>query len=205
MQTKKRRAVFWVITLSLTLLTTVISLVHNTDSKFVATYKIGEQGPAGGFIFYIAESSKFEDFDYLESAPFACEGQEKLWALTPEDLSSAIKVVSSWENDSIGLGQESTDAMLNVSENFYDVLTASGFTYALECGGKSDWFVPSKSELDLMYQNLALNEIGGFTDGYYWSSSSYLAGRAWNMPFSEGNSFDGNKDGNFAVRPIRAF
>ena len=146
-----------------------------------------------------------ENFDYLESAPSSCEGKEKFWALTAEDLAAAVKVVSGWEADSIGLGQESTNAILDVSENFYDSKTASGFADALECGGKSDWFVPSKSELDLMYQNLASQEIGEFSDGYYWSSSYYLAGRAWNRPFSDGVSFDGkinngaNDDGSGTV------
>jgi hypothetical protein len=205
MPVKKQSVVLWVIALSLVVLATGIFLISISNSKFVAAYKIGDQGPAGGIIFYIDNASKFENFDYLESAPSLCEGQEKLWALTPEGLASAIKVVSTWETDSIGSGQQSTDAMLKVSKDFYDLKTASGFAHALECGGKSDWFVPSKSELDLMYQNLALNEIGEFSDGYYWSSSYYLAGRAWNRPFNDGVSFDGNKDGNFAVRPIRAF
>jgi hypothetical protein len=205
MRTKKRSIIIWGIILSLAALAAGTFLATRSELQFVATYKIGDQGPAGGIIFYIDDESKFENFDYLESAPYLCEGEAKLWALTPEDLASAVKVVSSWESDSIGSGQESTDAMLNVSENFYDLKTASGFANALECGGKSDWFVPSKSELDLMYKNLALKEIGEFSDGYYWSSSYYLAGRAWNRPFSEGVSFDGNKDGDFAVRPIRAF
>lgn len=205
MRTIKQSALLWVVALLFAVLASGIFLSSRSDSEFVADYKIGDQGPAGGIIFYVDDSSKFENFDYLESAPYLCEGQEKLWALTPEDLASAVKVVSSWDADSIGLGHESTGAMLKVSTNFYDIKTASGFADALECGGKSDWFVPSKSELDLMYQNLALKEIGEFTDGYYWSSSYYLAGRAWNRPFSEGTSFDGNKDGNFAVRPIRAF
>lgn len=205
MRAKKQSVVKWVAALLLVVLATGIFLASRSDSKFVSAYNIGDQGPAGGVIFYVDDSSKFENFDYLESAPFACEGQEKLWALTAEDLKAALAVVSSWDADTIGQGQASTNAMLNVSKNFNDIKTASGFAHALECGGKSDWFVPSKGELDLMYQNLALNEIGEFTDGYYWSSSSYLAGRAWNMPFSEGASFDGNKDGNFAVRPIRSF
>lgn len=205
MRLNKQSVVILSLTLLLAVLATGFNFFSGSDPKFVATYKIGDQGPAGGLIFFVDESSKFENFDYLESAPYLCEGQEKLWALTPEDLASAVKVVSSWEADSVGLGQESTSAMLNVSKNFYDTKTVSGFAHALECGGKSDWFVPSKSELDLMYQNLALKEVGDFTNGYYWSSSFYQAGRAWNRPFSEGTSFDGNKDGTFFVRPIRAF
>lgn len=205
MQRDKRAIVIWVLTFLFILLVGGMSLTSRSGAQFVSDYKIGDLGPAGGFIFYIDDASRFEDFDYLEAAPFLCEGQEKVWALTSEDLASATKVVSRWDAESIGSGRSDNEAMINVSKNFLNVQTASGFASSLECGGKSDWFVPSKSELDLMYQNLALNEIGEFTDGYYWSSSSYLAGRAWNRPFSEGTSFDGNKDGNFAIRPVRAF
>lgn len=205
MRLNKQSVVILGLTLSIAVLATGFNFSSGSDPKFVATYKIGDQGPSGGHIFFIDESSKFENFDYLESAPSTCEGQAKLWALTPDDLASATKVVSSWDSDSIGLGQQSTTAMLAVSENFFSTRTASGFAQALACGGSTDWFVPSKSELDLMYQNLVLNGLGDFTDGYYWSSSYYLAGRAWNRPFSEGRNFDGNKDGTFFVRPIRAF
>lgn len=177
----------------------------NQEPEFVSSYKVGDVGPAGGLIFYIDEQSEFEDFDYLESAPFSCEGQEVAWAANAQDLSKAINVVSSWEENSLGLGDESTEAMLASGENFSNVATASGYASGLECGGESDWFVPSKSELDLMYERLAKPGLGDFTNGYYWSSSAYLAGRAWNMPFSEDVAFDGNKDGFFAVRPIRAF
>lgn len=177
----------------------------NQKTKFVSLYKVGDVGPAGGLIFYIDEKSEFEGFDYLESSPPSCEGREVAWAIDSQGLSEAIKNVSSWKENSLGLGQESTKAMLASGESFTDVGTASGYANELDCGGHSDWFVPSKTELDLMYEKLAKIGLGNFTNGYYWSSSAYDYGRAWNRPFGVGAAFDGNKDGNFAVRPIRAF
>lgn len=193
--------------LGVSLLLFAFVLFRNLDQEpeFVSSYKVGDVGPSGGLIFYIDEQSEFEDFDYLESAPFSCEGQELAWAANAQDLSKAITVVSTWKENSLGLGKKSTEAMLASGENFSNVVTASGYASELECGGESDWFVPSKSELDLMYERLAKQGLGDFTNGYYWSSSAYLEGRAWNMPFSEDVAFDGNKDGFFAVRPIRAF
>ena len=185
-------------------------LISNSDlltekPDFVSAYEIGDLGPAGGNIFYIDKSSEFKDFDYLESAPASCEAVDLAWALDAQDLSAGLLVVTDWKAKSIGHGLSNSKALLELGGGFQSAQTATGYADTLTCGGQSDWFVPAKDELELMYQNLAKQEIGDFTTGYYWSSSAYEYGRAWNQPFSEGEAFDGNKDGKFAVRPIRAF
>jgi hypothetical protein len=42
-------------------------------------------------------------------------------------------------------------------------------------GGVSDWQLPDRGELDLMYQNVRKNGLGGFFNEWYWSST--YAGR----------------------------
>jgi hypothetical protein len=74
-------------------------------------------------------------------------------------------------------------------------------------GGMSDWFLPSYGELDLMYNNLRRNNIGGFTDGCYWSSSQSDYSFAGRLDFDRG-SWGGNintKNYDFSVRAVRAF
>lgn len=203
--TKKRFLIPVVIIFGLAALLIRNSGLLTADADFVSAYEIGDLGPSGGNIFYIDEFSDHKDFDYLESAPASCEGADLAWALDANDLSAGLKVVTDWNEKSIGPGLVNSKALLEVASGFQNVETATGYADTLTCGGQSDWFVPATSELELMYQNLAKQGIGNFTTGYYWSSSAYEYGRAWNQPFSEGEAFDGNKDGKFAVRPIRAF
>lgn len=74
-----------------------------------------------------------------------------------------------------------------------------GVTYA-------DWFLPSKDELNLMYLNLKVQGLGGFSEDYYWSSSEYYVDGAWYQHFGSGGQggnhyrYSGNR-----VRPVRAF
>jgi hypothetical protein len=71
--------------------------------------------------------------------------------------------------------------------------------------GKSDWFLPSKSELDLMYTVLKCSGLGEFSTDIYWSSSEYGAQSAWDQAFGYGTQNNGGKDYNGLVRAVRQF
>ncbi|MBN1338807.1 MAG: DUF1566 domain-containing protein [Bacteroidales bacterium] len=84
--------------------------------------------------------------------------------------------------------------------------TAARICDELALNGYSDWFLPSKDELNLMYQNLKAIGMGGFTDGYYWSSSECSSGSAWIQRFTSGYQYDYYSKVNFFhVRAVRAF
>ena len=71
--------------------------------------------------------------------------------------------------------------------------------------GYSDWFLPSKEELKLMYTNLKSLGIGSFSNSAYWSSSEMTDSFAWEVIFNGGIS-QGSGKNNFAlVRAVRAF
>jgi len=83
-------------------------------------------------------------------------------------------------------------------------------------GGKTygDWYLPSKEELNLMYQNKATIDVtaianggNGFASDYYWSSTEYgnKFRFAWNQDFGNGGQGYGSKDTTYYVRAIRAF
>ena len=75
----------------------------------------------------------------------------------------------------------------------------------LSHGGYDDWFLPSKSELDLMYDNLKAKGIGSFSGGSYWSSSENRESSACGQDFSSGDLYNYYRSGNARIRPCRAF
>ena len=79
--------------------------------------------------------------------------------------------------------------------------------------------MPSKDELNLMWTNLAdsdgdwvnydpsyPNNLGGFADDYYWSSTEFNNAIAWEQDFGYGDqaNYIKSSTSNF-VRAIRAF
>lgn len=81
-------------------------------------------------------------------------------------------------------------------------------------GGYSDWYLPSKDELNLVYINLRrTGKISG--NDWFWSSSEDDIGNAWNQRFSDGKQnsriYDSygynrdNKNSTYSVRAVRAF
>ena len=78
------------------------------------------------------------------------------------------------------------------------------------------WRLPSKEELEAMYEQLHKQGKGNFNDYWYWSSSQNNSGYAWYVFFGSGDvySYDGygndfyslndEDDSSFQVRAVRA-
>ena len=73
----------------------------------------------------------------------------------------------------------------------------------LVLNGYDDWFLPSQDELNEMY--LHENEIGGFTNNSYWSSSEYNYLNSWQISFFTGVGGWSSKESLFYIRAIRDF
>jgi len=75
----------------------------------------------------------------------------------------------------------------------------------------TDWRLPTKHELNLMYQNigpgdaLGLGNVGGFASAYYWSSTEDDYGSVWRQFFDDGIQFSRGKSSSSNVRAVRAF
>ena len=162
---------------------------------------VGDTGPGGGIIFYDAGSIQPWG-RYLEAAPAWAE-VEQSWATNTSNQTTAV---AGADGTPIGTGAQNT---IDIVAQAGNVAATSAAVYCSELvvGGQSDWFLPSKDELNLMYTNLrsASTPLGGFSTGFYWSSSESGVGTAWGQYFNSGVQFSNGKSGTSAVRPVRAF
>jgi hypothetical protein len=135
-----------------------------------------------------------------------------------EDLGSEIQ----WYNGSytvtgatdlvIGAGSANTTAII-ANQGAVATDYAAGLARAYNGGGFNDWFLPSKDELNAMFENKATinttaiaNGGSAFNDEKYWSSSEDDFERAWVKDFEINGSWsDREKHKDELVRPVRAF
>jgi len=82
-------------------------------------------------------------------------------------------------------------------------MNAARICYDLVLGGYSDWFLPSKDELNQLWINRVA--VGGFANAYYWSSTENNNNNAWNQNFDNGNQNNNNKNNTNYVRAVRDF
>lgn len=73
----------------------------------------------------------------------------------------------------------------------------------LVLAGYSDWYLPSRDELNKLYLNRV--SIGGFASASYFSSSETNISAVWSQDFSNGSQNYGNKFSLWLVRAIRSF
>jgi hypothetical protein len=104
----------------------------------------------------------------------------------------------------LGTGLANTNAIVNQCSK---PNIAARICSDLVLNGKSDWYLPSKDELNLLHQNLYLRNIGNLQTGRYWSSSQYNAQFAYCQLFNLNvNQLYYDKDLiAYSVRAIRTF
>jgi Protein of unknown function (DUF1566) len=160
----------------------------------LCSYSIGQNVPElGGFIFYLD--------------PSGCHGL----VCAPTDQSTGIQ----WYNGSyistnslesgIGLGNGNTESIIKLQgAGSYAASICSGYTG----GGFTDWYLPSKYELNLMWLHVGqgATNVAGFANTFYWSSSEFNDNIAWLLFLPTGFQYNGHaKSLTHNVRAVRAF
>jgi hypothetical protein len=146
---------------------------------------------AGGYVFYLDETG---DHGLVSS-------QSDLGTLTWGCNGTSIPGLQT----SVGTGATNTAIIL---ANCASAGIAARVCDNLELNGYSDWFLPSRDELALIYNNLHLAGIGGFSNTVYWSSSEFFQFQdiyVWYVYFINGTMGSNSKLGSNRVRAARAF
>jgi hypothetical protein len=182
---------------------------------------VGDTGPAGGIVFYDAGLRSSGD-RYFEVGPVETEVAGVPWKpLTFNDKQTPLYIGTASASAKVqrvlakafGMGEANTSKIVQrYRAGNYPARYASTLVF----GGFSDWYLPSKEELRLVYRNLGavVPRLGNFGKSFYWTSSEYDLNNSWTVNFKDGQEFDREKwlvpnadTGMKAIRtrPIRSF
>jgi hypothetical protein len=109
-----------------------------------------------------------------------------------------------------GVSPESGKAMFTTAADVTPTCTfsqAKEYAAKLDARGYRDWRVPSRDELNVLFQNR--DAIGGFEEsgsdpgGWHWSSSQFNEYIAWGQRLSDGHQDFSNKVNVSSLRCVR--
>lgn len=187
-------------------------LAKSINSNGAKTYDIGDVGPGGGIVFYVSEvafpvhqpngSSKM--CNYLEVSQL--EVGKISWCACPYG-----KKNNQWCNvstsDGLGAGLINTCNIIS-AHNSATTTNCAAYAcskYYTQTTQQGEWYLPSKTELDLLYRNLRDKVISTGSNDWYLSSSMCGNHLAWYQKFSDGRQYYLFKYENYSVRAVRAF
>ncbi|MDR2177756.1 MAG: DUF1566 domain-containing protein [Treponema sp.] len=160
-------------------------------------YRVGDFGPAGGWIFY--DKGKVTDgWRYLEAAPVEAE----FWAEW-----GVFGISIGGTKSDIGTGRRNTELIVEFLRRTGESGRAAQLCDELVFGGHDDWFLPSDKELEKIRYSI-VSDLGEFSDTNYWSSSESdsTSARTYDFGYTDDEAWDiTDKNVTYNVRAVRAF
>jgi len=174
-------------------------------------YKVGDLGPGGGIVFYVSE----EGFKVYDG-----KGGEKVCHYL--EMTSVSLGKSQWlpkdewavgTKEGLGYGKANTYEILKMADKLsLDKESCAAYRasqYSTPTTKKGDWWLPSKEELNLMYENVRERVLATLLGDsrWHWSSNESDWGISWSQDFDYGHQYDllQLKEINYSVRAVRAF
>jgi hypothetical protein len=169
---------------------------NDESAPLTAIDTIGQEY-GGGIIAYILQAG---DAGYID-------GEKHGLIAAPTDLvrgsmwGCSGTMIPGADSTKIGYGDENTQDIITGCNSAH---IAAKFCIDLNLRGFDDWYLPSKDELNKLFQYK--NIIGGFESTFYWSSSEINDSCAWGQNFTDGIQIsDSLKNTSFYVRAVRSF
>jgi hypothetical protein len=161
---------------------------QSSSDAAVAAFTIG-QAYHGGIIFYIDASSM-----HGLIAAVSDQGTGISW-------NNGSNVVTNATGTAVGTGLSNSRKIVNTqgSTGSYAALLCMQY----KTGIYKSWYLPSKDELNLLFQQRAA--VGGLSGTNYWSSSEVSRGKAWDQELGGGFKFKDSKSFTLNVRAISSF
>jgi hypothetical protein len=166
-------------------------LFAGCEFSYLENTLIGNTGPGGGIVFYLTTGGHG-----LESAPID-QDIPQVWSNVNNTVGTSTVIGTGYSNTDLIIAQLGhTNSAAKVCKEYRG-------------GGFSDWFLPSKDELYLIYKNLFFISKAGFNTtapSCYWSSSEWSSNSAW--IYGSAAEYFGNNlktTTSCRVRAIRAF
>jgi len=192
----------------------------NASGVLVAktVYNIGNTGPAGGIIIYVnpngftvegygnsGDEGYFAEYTayYLEAAPANASASAMRWSNTNILIPNLSQNNTETTDRAIGRGRLNTALIIAAHPDDTNANNAAKAATAYSGGGKNDWFLPSREELNQIY--IQRSHVG-ITEGNFWSSSQRDSDNAWYQSFALVNQASINKGNDTrVVCAVRAF
>lgn len=170
-------------------------------------YEVGDEGPGGGIVFYVSE----DGFDVYD-------GKGGVTVCHYLEMSKNTLGISNWlpENTfcatlyGLGYGKSNTYKIINTytteNKTSSNCAAYACSLYKTETTEEGDWFLPSKDELNLLYETMNARVLADTRDYVFWSSSGRYRDSTWYQSFDNGYQYyDYYTNNTYSVRAIRAF
>jgi hypothetical protein len=177
--------------------TNIAGTAYGNEINFKTSLVVG-QSYQGGVIAYILQSGDpgyvAGEIHGLIAAP-SDQSSSSIWGCSGTIMTGA-------DGTEIGTGNQNTE---DIMAGCSTAGIAARLCGDLVIGSYSDWYLPSKDELNKLYLNRAA--IGNFADlVYYWSSTETNNSQlAWRQTFTNGGQSYHDKNSLYYVRAVRAF
>ena len=217
-----------------------------TTTTIPQAYQVRDIGPGGGIVFYVATTPFACGEDPNATSAPTCTYLEAAIAngTTPSTWTQTIRVQWGCHGTSVMTDTERTASLeIGTGRANTNVITSQGCKGAdnsasaasiaatYNGGNKTDWFLPSRKELDALCFAFFKGRIGvkysletcigsgnntavtgttagiswSIAAGYHWSSSEDAALTAWYQTLGYGGQLNLSKRDTNYVRPVRAF